>query len=203
MEKVQISDENKKAMCKLALKELGQKVYEVCIYDVIPPAAVEEFIFQGRIRRLSRFLLTQYNLWILNVTRKIKPNVFITINGDWIYYSTIRKMKRYGVKTICWWVDDPEINPKWRERILIYDYFFTFFPQIDIYYLGKNLPNVYYLPLGCWKVLESRLSTTNFKRDICFVSKVYPNRLNIIRKILEKIKLMFLATIIFMKLYPK
>lgn len=161
--------------CMHALKELNHEVY---------PISPKDLMFFGK-PILGRWAIARYNRRVLEFAKSVKPDIFFTINGKLIYRKTVEKIKDLGVKTVCWWVDPPEIYTEWKGYMKSYDYFFTFIPRMDINYLGKKLPNVYYLPLGCWKALDPR-NLSKFDRDVCFVGTMYRNREKVMAEILKK-----------------
>jgi len=129
--------------CRYAFEELNQEVYSVSPKDLL---------FFGK-PVLGRLAIARYNRRVLELVKKVKPDIFFTINGKLIYRKTIEKIRNLGVRTVCWWVDPPEIYTDWKRYIKSYDYFFTFIPGMDTNYLGKKLPNVYYPPWGVGKFL--------------------------------------------------
>ncbi|RJS85659.1 hypothetical protein CW713_01240 [Methanophagales archaeon] len=160
--------------CRYAFEESNHEVH---------PISPKDFMLFGK-PILGSLAIARYNRRVLEFVKNEKPDIFFTINGKLIYRKTVEKIKDLGVKTVCWWVDFPELYSDWRKYITAYDYFFTVIPEMDLEYLDKKLPNIHYLPLGCWRVLGPR--NPKFNRDICFVGTMYKNREKLVREIIKK-----------------
>jgi spore maturation protein CgeB len=155
--------------CKRVFSEFGHQVF------TISPKSLPFF----NLRYLNRIALIEYNYEIIQLAKKIKPDVFFSNTTKLLYRSTIAKLKSLGVITVCWWQDLPQLYPQWQNYIYIFDYFFTFIPDHDLRFLGKKLSNVYYLPLAASSNFTPRQK--NFKNDICFVGTYYKQREEILK----------------------
>jgi len=158
--------------CKRVFSEFGHRVF------TISPRSLPLFNF----RYLNRIALIKYNYKIVNLAKKIKPDIFFSNTPKLLFRSTVLELKSSKVVTVCWWQDFPHLYPQWRKYIQIFDFFFTCIPNHDLNFLGQKLKNVYYLPLAASQIFAPR-QNKNFKNDICFIGTYYNQREEVLKRL--------------------
>lgn len=67
-----------------------------------------ENFFQKILEKTSRqSFIKQKNRKLLEAVEREKPDVFFAIYGTPLFAETIETIRKKGIKTICWWLNDP------------------------------------------------------------------------------------------------
>ncbi len=102
--------------------------------------------------------------------------MFLTIFGFPHDKSTIEYIKNKGIKTVCWWLNDPFQFERSIKQASFYDYYFTNSKGSVHYYKKAGVKNVFYLPVGIYPPVHKKLENIEKKYDICFAGDWNPVR---------------------------
>lgn len=124
-----------------------------------------------------------YDELVLHATIKTKIDAFFTIQGEQISIKTIKELKRKGIKTVCWQVDDPYIlnyasnaqeqKARLREYNLVYT---TNMESIQRLYPGFKIKNVKFMPFGYDPFNHKNLKLQKIY-NTSFVGSAFPTRM--------------------------
>jgi spore maturation protein CgeB len=134
---------------------------------------------EDEINNLTKKLTNNY---LMEAIQNFRPDLFLTVFGLYIPDDVFSLLKEKGVRSCCWWLDDPwgfehssKIAPK-------FDLFFVHEPTMIKKYRAKGLDNVHYLPEACNPRIHKKMELTEeemerYRCDLSFVGRPYPNRI--------------------------
>lgn len=133
----------------------------------------------------------RWNENLVNLCRKLKPDILFTTKGTIIYPETINKIKAMGIIAVNWFfknLDHQNYHRWFLKTHQYYDYFFNYDPAIAEKY-GPSPGNLKYLPVAVdpdsYKVKNlSEKDRIFFNCDVCFVRALYQER----EKLLSEVK---------------
>jgi spore maturation protein CgeB len=161
-----------------ALKQLG---HEVVVFNH------ERNDFSERMREKVNFKAFQEykNKQTLQLIEETKPDVFFTIYGKNHDAATIEKIKRMGIKTICWWLNDPFDLGYKHIPVQLYDNLLTNSRGTHAVYHHYNAKNVAYLPVGVDPEVHRPMPEVEKKYDIVFAGDWHPIREKVLTQLVQ------------------
>lgn len=151
-------------MSRYIFQTLKEMDYEVTVFNYgvhgVYPKLLKAFSRDSFLDYIDRKLI--------QLVHKIKPDVFLTVFGFDHRKSVINQIKLKGIKTICWWLNDPFQINRSIAQASFYDYYFTNSKGSIKSYHEANIKNVFYLPAGSFPEVHRKLKDTIFKYEVCF-----------------------------------
>ena len=153
-----------------------------------------EFIIPGKIRdkftSLNKLDLLRINKKLFSLVERFKPDIFLEAGGHRILPQTIEKIKKIGIKTVLWTIDQPSNFDSIIEAAPCYDFVFTGGSEAYNILKNYNVKNLYWLPFACDPEFHKPVNLSNEKKslygsDIVFVGTIEPNLYHYRLKVLE------------------
>ncbi|UOR05913.1 glycosyltransferase [Hymenobacter aerilatus] len=152
-----------------ALQELG---HEVVVFNYERNSQLE----RAREKMGFKRFLKYKNRQLLELVEATKPDVFFTLYGKNHDADTVRELKRRGLPTICWWLDDPiSLAHKYIEPSL-YDFFFSNSRGTAAVYRHYEVKEPHYLPVGIDPAIHRPVEGAEQLYDIVFAGDWHPTR---------------------------
>ena len=168
---------------------MNRYVYETFIklgHDVASFDFGSKTIVDRMIKKLSKEQYYKHiNNKLLKKIKKIKPDIFITIFGFDHDKETIRKIHDMGIKTACWWLNDPFQFERSLNQASFYDYYFTNSEGSVREYQEAGISQAYYLPVGCFEGVHKKDDTVEKIYDISFAGDHGPVREKVILELIK------------------
>ncbi len=188
-------------MCSQVLSDMGHEViqfnyrfgsltpFETLVKEDKLWEVYESFSSESALAKQDQAKMNQI---LLDIAETEKPDIFLTFLGDRIYPETIAKLQASNITTVFWhernFIHDK--NPNARESLCYYDFVFTYDPGF-ISILGDiGVPEVHYLPFGCYPPLHRKLAKSDFdfdyyKSDVTFCGTLMPGRVEFLHDIID------------------
>lgn len=125
----------------------------------------------------------EINTKILNVYKKIKPDIVFIIKGHKIFKDTLEKIKES--KVVLWMMDSIYKVEQTYKNIDLFDYRFMF-EKNDVEKLAQSKISSYFLPLALDETVYYPINNIKKTIDILFVGALYPERLELLKSIIIK-----------------
>jgi spore maturation protein CgeB len=97
-----------------------------------------------------------------------KPDLFFTIFGFDHDREVIEYIRKKGIVTACWWLNDPFQIKRSLVQASNYDYYFTNSKFTLMEYAASGINNAFFLPVGAFPAVHRKLSDEGKPHDICF-----------------------------------
>lgn len=131
-------------------------------------------------RALKKFSQAAFTDWLhrrlLRLADAFQPEVFLTIFGMDLKEPLLKTIRRRGVITICWWLNDPFQLRRSLAQAPWYDYYFTNARGCLPLYREAGVPRVFYLPVGCYPEVHRRREQVEKTHAVCFAGDWSPGR---------------------------
>jgi len=119
---------------------------------------------------------------------ELKPDAVIVLNGVHLlpddFLEQIDAVRRMGIKTIVWFVDDPYVTDDTVKLSLHYDYVFTHERSCVRLYESIGCSSVHHLPLAAhFGTFSPKPVARIYNSDICFIGTGFPNRIELFDQI--------------------
>ncbi len=151
------------------LKEMGHDVrlFNFGVNGIYPRLlkAVSKKSFYAHINNELRGLANSF-----------RPDIFLTIFGFDHDRATIEYMKKKGIRTACWWLNDPFQFKRSLAQASVYDYYFTNAMGSVKDYREGGIDKAFFLPLAAFPRLHKALPGTAMNYDVCFAGDWGPMR---------------------------
>lgn len=141
------------------------------------------YFFSKNKRKTSGELLEQLNEVILRFYQRFIPEIVLIIKGDVIRKETISRMK--GSKKALWMMDGMSYCPNSMKIAGLMDAVFLF-EKADEAVVKKINNKTFYLPPAFDPEIFRRLSSVKKNIDLLFIGTLYPDRVQLFEKIVEK-----------------
>lgn len=122
---------------------------------------------------------------LLQVVSEFEPDLVLTIRGASIPAAIVRSIKKMGVATALWVVDDPFEIDYVLEYADVYDYVFTVEANAVDVYRQSGCSNVFHLPLGVFPKVHKKMSVPHYESDVCLVGSGTFNRIELVDEIAD------------------
>lgn len=152
-----------------ALLQLG---HEVVVFNYERNSQIE------RVREKMGFqrFLKYKNQQLLALIDATKPDVFFTIYGKNHGADTLHELKRRGLPTICWWLDDPISLANKYIPLELYDFFFSNSCGTAPVYRHYQVREPHYLPVAVDPTIHRPIEEAEQQYDIVFAGDWHPTR---------------------------
>lgn len=151
-------------MGRFVEKALSQLGHEVVVFNH------ERNDFSERMREKINFqaFRNYKNTQLLELIAQTKPDAFFTIYGHTHDVKTLEAIKKKGIPTICWWLNDPFDLAYKHIPVQLYDFFFSNSAGTEPVYRHYQARNIHYLPVGIDPEVHYPIPGTEKKYDIVF-----------------------------------
>ena len=97
------------------------------------------------------------------------PELLFTIYGIHLSHKTLRFARDMGIKTACWWLNDPFQFERGFKFAINYDYWFSNSAECAKKISSKLKIKAFFLPAACNpKVHKKTLKNKKYSCDVCF-----------------------------------
>lgn len=171
-----------------AFRQNGAEVFHLDerINTFLPSFLSRSVLIWRTLRKISFLKGLNNKRWnerLIELCRKLKPDILFTTKGVIIYPQTLLKVKTMGVARVNWFfenVDHKNYHNWFLKTHRYYDYFFNYDPAIVEKY-GSFSSNLKYLPVAVDPDFYKANNLTArdekfFGCDVCFVGALYPER---------------------------
>ena len=122
-----------------------------------------------------------------------KPDVVIVLNGVHLladdYLEQIDDVRRMGIPTVVWFVDDPYVTDDTVKLSLHYDYVFTHERSCVRLYESIGCARVHHLPLAAFFGTFRPMPVARaYDSDVCFIGTGFPNRIELFDQIARSLQ---------------
>ncbi len=129
---------------------------------------------------------------LLSAVLNEPPDMVLFMAQSPVTERVIAKLRRMGIQTAYWFVEDFRTFTYWNSIAKHVDYFFTI-QKDDFFKELKNigLNNFYYLPLACLPALHNKIAERNsedekkYGSDVSFAGAGYFNRKNVFARLMD------------------
>lgn len=144
-----------------------------------------ENFLQKIIQKANRELfIRQKNQQLLQAVEREKPDVFFAIYGTPLFAETIDAIKKKGIKTICWWLNDPfEIGTQ-KAPLSTYDLVLSNSAETHTIYKEAGV-NHRFVPVGIFPKVHRPLDLPK-KYDLLFAGDHSPIRETLLLDLIKK-----------------
>ncbi len=108
------------------------------------------------------------NRSLLKKIESFKPDILLSIFGFDHDENTLKNIAKQGVKTACWWLNDPFQIERSMRQVGNYTHYFTNAKGSVDEYKKRGYENVFYMPVGCFPDVHKRIDGVEKIYDITF-----------------------------------
>lgn len=124
-----------------ALSEMG---HEVILFD-----HGSRGLWPRLLKKADRELFVRHNDGrVMRIARRRRPALFLTIFGFFHGPGLLEGLRRLGIPTACWWLNDPFQFERSAAQAPLYDFYFTNAAGCLAAYKGLGMKDVFCLPVG-------------------------------------------------------
>ncbi len=178
--------------CAAALRDLG---HHVEVFDA--PAYLQTFeslrslgVAMERKEQLETGLLHLLGQAIHAIAERFEPDLVLAMAQAPLGRSTLQRLRRDGIPTAMWFVEDFRLFTYWKAFAPFYDAFFVIQKEPFLSELKAiGVENAYYLPLAALPTFHKPLKLSAAEQQyygsqISFMGAGYPNRRQAFRQLL-------------------
>lgn len=126
-------------------------------------------VIPSLLKKLDLKLLIAYNDHAIStILGKNKTDLFFTIYGFNHSRELVEKLRQMGIKTACWWLNDPFQFERSLEKAACYDYYFTNSEGSVAEYWRNGVNNAHYLPVGIYPSVHRPIENSRKKYRLLF-----------------------------------
>ncbi|MBQ7457022.1 MAG: glycosyltransferase [Desulfovibrio sp.] len=170
--------------CATALESLGMqvRVFEAPIFHSTFTQLRTLDLAPEHITSLEHSFLNVVSQAIFNHVQDFEPHLVLAMAQAPLPKNILSRLKRLGIRTVMWFVEDYTVFSYWRSYAPLYDAFAIIQKEPFIEELKSiNQPNVLYLPLAALPSFHKRVPLTPkeqryYGASIGFLGAGYPNR---------------------------
>ncbi|MCS6961736.1 MAG: glycosyltransferase [Deltaproteobacteria bacterium] len=120
---------------------------------------------------------------VVEACRLEKPQILIALSQAPLLPDALETLRKEGIVTAMWFVEDFRRFTYWNNFAGYYDYFFVIQKEPALSEIKKVCKNVLYLPVACDPSVHKLVELTpdeskKYQADISFVGYGYPNRVH-------------------------
>ncbi len=155
------------------------------IYEYFDNSIIKELaILKHEVKSFNALLGLDH---LQSIVRSFRPNLVLTMVGIKMPTKIITWLREQGIPTAIWFTEDPYYIDRTLKLLPYYDIVFTIDTAALKVYQDNGHKQCYYLPLGANPlVYHTDNSTTEKKYDLCLVGYPYPDRVKLIKLLLQK-----------------
>ncbi|OGB91391.1 MAG: hypothetical protein A2Z31_04630 [candidate division NC10 bacterium RBG_16_65_8] len=129
------------------------------------------------------------NAKLCRIATTDRPDLFVTLFGFDVGEESVRALRRLGIPTACWWLNDPFQLPRSLRQASWYDFYFTNARGCLPEYRAADVDGAHFLPLAADPDVHrpqtlKRAETRQYESDVCFAGDWSPLREEWVRKLL-------------------
>ncbi len=144
------------------LESMGHKIFVVdTSVGGVWPRLLKKFSSR---KNLIRFMDNK----IIKTIERTKPDLFLAIYGVNHSIELINKIKKRGIPTACWWLNDPFQFERSTERAAHFDFYFTNSGGSLRDYRTRGITNVHYLPVGIYPQVHRKIPGLKKRYSVSF-----------------------------------
>ena len=179
--------------CTETFRALG---HEVRFFDSGSLTTSEKLVLRpiAKLRRQNSFEKTRLNQRLLKAVNQFQPDLFLAIFGFDLFPETIAAIRQGGIKTVCWWLNDPFQFERGLSIAPAYHYFLSNCKNSVQRYRKQGISSADYLPHAAFTPLHhptdlSQKERAHWTSEVCFVGDWGPVRQGILSLLSQKIDL--------------
>ena len=179
--------------CVETLRQLG---HETQWFDAGTLRPIEKLVLRpwAKLRGKHALEKTRLNQRLQEAVTSFRPDLFLAIFGFDIFPETIQEFRRNGIRTACWWLNDPFQFQRGLNIAQPYDFFFSNCSVSTEKYRRQGISNAHYLPHAAFETVHRprNLSDEEKKRfacEVCFVGDWGPVRQGILSQLSQRVDL--------------
>jgi spore maturation protein CgeB len=170
--------------CAETLRGMG---HEVQLFDAGSLTLGEKLVLRpiAKLKREHAFSKTRLNARLLAAVKKFKPELYLSIFGFDILPETIHAIHDAGIRTACWWLNDPFQFDRGLKIAKDYEFFFTNCQASAARYVHEGVAGAFYLPHGAFvpvhkPIVPNESDKRRWGSEVCFVGDWGPVRQGIL-----------------------
>jgi spore maturation protein CgeB len=179
--------------CSHALQTLG---HDVEIFDSSQCYDLYQFMRgvtdqETHVQQLQGMVANVMGEAIVARALKWEPDFIFALAQAPLHESALARLRKFGIPTAFWFVEDFRVMPYWQRLGPLYDHFFCiqqgeFLQQLK----ERGCHSVHYLPMACDPSIHQPLTLTSEEHqthgsDVSFVGAGYYNRRNFLQGLLD------------------
>lgn len=131
------------------------------------------------------------NTRMCRIAAAARPDLFLTLFGFDVDEESVRALRRLGIATACWWLNDPFQLPRSLRQAGRYDFYFTNARGCLAEYRAAGVTSARFLPLAADPDVHRPQALTTaearqYESDVCFAGDWSPLREEWIRRLLPE-----------------
>lgn len=170
--------------CADALTGLGHlaEVFEAPDFHVSYKALARLRVTTDRLQHLESSYLQVVAQAVLAKVETFQPDLVLAMAQAPLSLQALKRLRRDGVTTAMWFVEDHKLFPYWQAYAPHYDFFAIIQKEPFLSELGKiGVANALYLPMAAHPKVHKQLELSSseqrkFGSDVSFMGAGYPNR---------------------------
>ncbi|MCE1241217.1 MAG: glycosyltransferase [Azonexaceae bacterium] len=172
--------------CADALRQLGHEVI------------VADFCSQWHDKLRERVLLSRsaqeekptVNARIRRLAESVRPDAFITLFGFDLSPQTLEHLRKLGIPTACWWINDPFQFNRSLKKAPFYDFLFSNSAGSTEAYRAAGVHNAHFLPTACVPEIHRTVAPVPaYACDVCFAGDWSPLREQMMLQLVDRFDL--------------
>lgn len=153
-----------------ALRELGHEV-AVFDYHTRPLDKVRDLVWKSPEHKAS------VNRRLRRSAERLRPDVFLTVYGADVSAESLAHLRRDGVPTVCWWINDPFQFERSAKKAAQYDFVFSNSAVCAAEYRKLGVAHAAFLPTACVPAIHRPVEPQErYRCDVCFAGDWSPLR---------------------------
>ncbi len=179
--------------CAETFRALGHETY---LFDSGSLTISEKLFLRpiAKLRRKNYLEKARLNRRLQKAVTTFRPDLFLTIFGFDVFPETLAFIRKQGVKTVCWWLNDPFQFERGFAIAPAYDYFLTNCKTSARRYLRQGFRFAAYLPHAAFLPLHRPIALSANEREqwaseVCFVGDWGPVRQGILSILSQRVDL--------------
>lgn len=121
---------------------------------------------------------------------RARPDVFVTLFGFDISVESLDYLRKNGIPSACWWINDPFQFQRSLKKAAHYDYIFSNSAGSTEQYRAAGIANAFFLPTACEPGVHHPVpSQDKYRCDVCFAGDWSPVREQILETLAERFEI--------------
>jgi spore maturation protein CgeB len=162
-----------------ALRELGHDV-TVFDYHSGPLDKLWDGLAKSPEHRAS------VNRRLRRLADRLRPDIFLTLYGADVSVESLSHIRRGGVPTLCWWINDPFQFERSAKKAAHYDFVFSNSAVCASDYRKLGVAHASFLPTACVPSMHRPVAPEErYRCDVCFAGDWSPLREQLVERLVE------------------
>ena len=147
-------------------------------------------MLRNRVKSLRQIDINLMNKDLVETAAAWKPDLLLVEKGTTVAFDTVGQIKRMGITTAIWYIDNIEHLDWMQQAAKAYDYFFHFDSYVVSLLREEGSAKVYQTPFGCDPDLHKTITVSQEDRakygsDICIIGAYTPEREEIFQQLTD------------------